>query len=516
MKVANPAQINEVFDAISYKKGSSVLRMLEHFLGENSFLKGLNRYLKKYAFKTAKSKDLWEELSAESYSGSLADVEKYNVSQIMNTWILQKNYPCVHVRRTPNGTLHLTQSRFLSNPNAKDEQKSLFGYKWYIPFNFKTFDIVNGSKVETATGESKTWLKLADQDIGAVSDTSFIKGNLGQHGFYRINYDPEDWRRLIHLLKTDHKQLDGTDRAGLIQDVFALAASRRTSYDIALSLLSYIDKDADYIPWQAAKNSLDKLSPVLSQSPHTLNLFRKFIKTKVTKLFERYGFRDDIKNNFLPRNLQVLIAEYACESGHVTCLRQASSMFQNWMENNKSVSADFKKLVYSYGVRNGDEAEWNYVLSQYLRTNVPYEQFTLLEALCATRQPDIIDRMLYNTFNSTIIKSQDVFYVYRYIVENSAHGRYQTWYFLKENWNLVVKRFAHQFHTLERIVRDVVSGFSTEHALEQVLSFYKRDGLVGVDEVRRTLKQAVESIRSNISWLRTNKQFIQKWLESNA
>ena len=35
-----------MFDTLTYEKGASVLRMLERFLGEDSFRSGIRRYLK--------------------------------------------------------------------------------------------------------------------------------------------------------------------------------------------------------------------------------------------------------------------------------------------------------------------------------------------------------------------------------------------------------------------------------------------------------------------------------------
>ncbi len=43
--VDDPDQIREIFDGISYHKGASVLRMMEHFLTPLTFQKGLTAYL---------------------------------------------------------------------------------------------------------------------------------------------------------------------------------------------------------------------------------------------------------------------------------------------------------------------------------------------------------------------------------------------------------------------------------------------------------------------------------------
>lgn len=48
--VRNALEVDQIFDAISYRKGSSVIRMLASHLGVGVFLKGVAAYLKKHAY----------------------------------------------------------------------------------------------------------------------------------------------------------------------------------------------------------------------------------------------------------------------------------------------------------------------------------------------------------------------------------------------------------------------------------------------------------------------------------
>jgi len=61
--VKNPDQIMELFDAISYSKGASVIRMLESTIGLNTFKNGIRSYMKKYQYSNAETNDLWNSLS---------------------------------------------------------------------------------------------------------------------------------------------------------------------------------------------------------------------------------------------------------------------------------------------------------------------------------------------------------------------------------------------------------------------------------------------------------------------
>ena len=89
--VEHPDQITEIFDAISYQKGASVLRMLEDFMGAEEFRIGIQRFLKKYKYDNAVTADLWRELSRVSS-------QQLNITRIMDTWTRQMGYPVLTVR----------------------------------------------------------------------------------------------------------------------------------------------------------------------------------------------------------------------------------------------------------------------------------------------------------------------------------------------------------------------------------------------------------------------------------
>lgn len=60
--VKTPSQITEVFDTITYSKGAAVIRMLNHFVGEDKFKESVTNYLNKHAFGNAVTADLLTEI----------------------------------------------------------------------------------------------------------------------------------------------------------------------------------------------------------------------------------------------------------------------------------------------------------------------------------------------------------------------------------------------------------------------------------------------------------------------
>ena len=64
--IQNPGQIDEIFDAISYNKGASIINMLYHWLGEEQFKRGMNSYLESHREKSATTEELWDALGQAS------------------------------------------------------------------------------------------------------------------------------------------------------------------------------------------------------------------------------------------------------------------------------------------------------------------------------------------------------------------------------------------------------------------------------------------------------------------
>lgn len=96
--IGHPREIDEIFDAISYNKGSSLIRMMGLFLGEDVLSKGVSNYLQKHKYSNAEQNDLWESLTNEAHLHNVLPTH-LTVKEIMDTWTLQTGYPVVHVTR---------------------------------------------------------------------------------------------------------------------------------------------------------------------------------------------------------------------------------------------------------------------------------------------------------------------------------------------------------------------------------------------------------------------------------
>src|SRR5271156_4479004 len=196
--VRNALEVDQIFDHISYLKGSSVIRMLSNNLGQEIFLKGVGDYLKKHAYGNARTNDLWAALSKASGQ---------DVQEFMDPWIRKIGFPVVTVAEEP-GQISIKQSRFLTTGDVKPEEDETV---WWIPVGLKT-----GSPAKTI----QSALTVKEDTIRDVDD-QFYKINANQSGFYRTNYPPQ---RLMRL-GDSHDCLSTEDKVGLMGDATALAIS---------------------------------------------------------------------------------------------------------------------------------------------------------------------------------------------------------------------------------------------------------------------------------------------------
>ncbi|MDH3462511.1 MAG: M1 family metallopeptidase, partial [Acidimicrobiia bacterium] len=109
-EVNSPDEVDAMFDAITYGKGSAVLRMIELFMGEENFRTGVGNYLRKHAYANTVTTDLWEGLDGAS---------EWPIGEIMDTWVYQRGFPQVDVEKVEGG-VKLRQRRFLAIPDETD------------------------------------------------------------------------------------------------------------------------------------------------------------------------------------------------------------------------------------------------------------------------------------------------------------------------------------------------------------------------------------------------------------
>ncbi len=359
--------INTSTAPIIYSKGSSILRVVQGYIGKDDLRKGLQHYLKAFEYKNAASHHLWEAL--EETSGK-------PVTALMKSWIEQPGHPLVQARR--NGRdLMLTQKRFTYLDNTSNQT-------WQIPVTLAIYD---------ETGDSRTISILLEEtstriDLGAACVA--YKVNAGQTGFYRVAYrTPEDLAAIGQ--RVAGKDLSPEDRWGLQNDLFAQVQSNAASIDDYLAFLNnYLEEDA-YLPLSSMADNLFRAYLVFD-GPRQ-EAIGSFGRSMLEKTLSAIGYLPLPDETLTMSLLRDHILWYAVVYGSNPAVVFAADQFEKLLQGG-SIHPDILKSVLMAGALAGGTDTLKWLIRRFESCDSEHERLQILTALGCFRDVDLIHKAL--------------------------------------------------------------------------------------------------------------------------
>ncbi|XP_054128757.1 aminopeptidase N [Melozone crissalis] len=507
-EINTPAQISEVFDSIAYSKGASVLRMLSSFLSEDIFKEGLQSYLHTFSYSNTIYSDLWVHLqqAVDKNKVPLPD----NISNIMDRWTLQMGFPVVTVD-TSSGAV--SQAHFLLDPTSSVDRPSVFNYTWIVPITWMT-----------GSGRgNNTWLtKVTDTNNDfRLTSPDWLLLNLNVTGYFRVNYNQENWNQLVQQLDTNHAVFPVINRAQIIDDAFNLARAKYVNVTLALNTTRFLSKETEYMPWQAALTNLKYFKLMFDRS-EVFGAMSAYMKKQVTPLFEYYK---NLTNNWSnPLNDGLLMVQYneanaistACSYGVTDCQNLAANYLSQWQNSNSNpVPPNLRSAIYCSMVATGGDDAWQFLWKKFQEARVVSEADKLRTALACSPDPWILSRYLQYTLDPTKIRKQDATSTINSIASNVV-GQSLAWDFIRANWRTLFTQYGGGSFSFSRLILSVTQRFSTEFELQQLEQFKEGNQDIGFGSGTRALEQALEQTRANIKWVEENKAAVQSWFESET
>ncbi|XP_077598341.1 aminopeptidase Ey-like [Stigmatopora nigra] len=503
--IQKPAQISELFDAISYSKGASVLRMLSDFLSEEVFTKGLQTYLKEFEFGNAVYTDLWNHLQMAKETAGLDLPE--TIHDIMNRWVLQMGFPVVTIDTTQGV---ITQKHFLLDPDSEVTVPSPFNYEWIIPIRW----------MKTGANQNLTWLskEKSPERSMMLSDTDWLLANLNVVGYFRVNYDQGNWAKLLEVLNTNHKLLPVINRAQLVDDAFNLARAKIIPTVLALNTTKYLNKETEYMPWEAALNNLDFFYLMFDRSD-VYGPMQDYLQKQAISLFEHYENITDnwtkVPDGHMDQYNQVNAISLACKTGYVKCRNLATTLFTKWMNDKiNPIHPNLRTTVYCNAIAAGGAKEWNFAWEEFEKATVATEAEKLRAALACTNQPWLLNRYLEYTLDAKKIRKQDATSTIVYIA-NNVIGHSLAWDFVRAHWSYIFTQYGGGSFSFSNLINGITKRFSSVFELKQLQQFKQDYAEVGFGSGTLAVDQSIERTIANMKWIAENKESVRQWFKEN-
>lgn len=477
VNVDNPEEIRSIFDAISYSKGASIVRMLYAYMGHEDFKNGLQHYLKRHSYDNASTADLWR---------ALEEISEKPVTKFMGAWTSQAGFPLLDVDDSDEKT-SFKQTRYMISPseraNAQDDSV------WPIPI-----DLTDSDKTYLLDASKKSW-KI---DLSATP-----KFNTDQTGFFITSYSSKYLAKLGTKVKKG--QLSPLDRLGLLNDSFQLAkAGFKPTVDALKLLEKYSSEDSSAV-WDVIAGQLGHIRKIMD-SDDLRSAMKPFSAKLAANQLERLGWDESTSDSHFDKLLRPTILSLSSFGEVDSVVAKAKSVFRS-AKSIDDIEPNIRGIVIGTTVREGGKKDFEKLLNMYSQTSSAQAKTALAAGLTGFKQPALIAESL-NLIKSDQVKLQEVIYWISFSFSN-RHAKHVTWTWLKDNWDWLTKQFGTDIMTFTYFPRMASSSFATKEFATEFRKFFDSVDTTGI---RRSVYQGLESILWHAEWKDRDEQKVIEYL----
>jgi len=425
--IRHAEEVEQVFDAISYCKGSCVVNMVYCTLGFDKFREGLRIYMNRHKYGNTETRDLWN-CWTEATGGQV------QVHELMDAWTTQIGYPMVRVESEQwskeEVTFTLNQERFLSDGsfNAATDVDTV----WSIPLLFTTSSTTSSTAVLMTNKTQSFTVKLS-------SDSDYVKINAGQKALIRVSHSKKMLHRLVtHGVPTG--SLSDVDVASLLLDAYALCKANQMSVeDLVLVMKSVSPSTRSLVIWNAISASFTAMNLFLEDvGGEPLRKFQEFGKVFVASALKQIGWDASSTDNHTDKLVRALVIGMldAFAWNDEETLRECRRRFDGHFSEPALLPNEFKTTVFKIVLMNGDVKEYDRILGIFKGTEDNSEIMKVYGSLGAASSRDLKVRTLNWAYFDPAVKLQDFFYCIG-PVASSKEGGLIAWNFFKDNFEAV-------------------------------------------------------------------------------
>jgi len=470
-KVETPDDATELFDAITYQKGCSVMRMLENFLGEEAFRAGLRTYMKEFAESNATGADLWRHL---------AQASDQPVAEIMQSWIAQGGYPMISFTLEgsgPNTGVRLSQRRFYSSPTAAGEAQL-----WQVPVIIRYEDEAGMHTKSVLMSDSEITVPLPVQ-----GKLKWLYGNDQEIGFYRQHLDAGILKGLLDNLD----RLEPVEQAGLLADQLALTRNGTQKITAFLDVLSAMMGLKDYTILENVVSRLHAVDTLLTEAgdKEAIANFKVWVAQRLKQQMDELGYeprkgesQDDAQRRISVVDAMATIADTSEAIGQATIWSDREA------QNPASVDANLAGLFVGAAAQYGDRARFDRYVEIYKTRRdgaaSPQESNRYLYSFPEFEAPELVDATL-GLLDDGTVPQEAIGRVLR-VMLSLPHAKVAAWNYMKSHWAKI------------RTLSDMWTGFLVEATGQlpaslrsDILAFFN-ENLQGTAEM--SLARALETL----------------------
>lgn len=413
--VGPPVEAWGMFDILTYQKGGAVLRMLEQYIGPDTFRRGISHYLSQHRYGNTDTADLWT---------ALAGASGEPVQEIMDSWVFQGGYPLVHVDLTTSDAgLTLRQEPFSYHPHPESQ-----GWKTPVALG-----------IVRATGEKETAQVLLGQEpvtVPCPSDLSHVLVNDGAAGFFRVAYGDSLWGCLL----TAYADLSPLMRLTVLGDAWAAALAGLAPLQRVVALWRTFSHEQDPDVWDAAAEQLALLYVVADDADRAA--LSQLIQEMAGPVLKEIGWDSIPGESERVERLRARVVMLLGQQGEDPDVRkQARTRFLAHLDGSRPLSPALLSAVSRVVATAGGLNEWDTIYHAFKNARTPQDETRYLAALAAFSDPQLVRRTL-DLVLAKEVRTQDAPMVWSRTIQNRFAAA-TAWNTLESHWDEVLNTVPH-------------------------------------------------------------------------
>ncbi|MGI4852861.1 MAG: M1 family aminopeptidase [Janthinobacterium lividum] len=469
-KADTPAEINEQFDGIAYGKAGAVIGMVEHYVGDGDFQKGLHAYMEAHKFGNATAEDFWNAQTAAS---------KKPVDKIMESFVSQPGEPLLQTAFS-NDQYTVGQSRFFLTPPAQTPAQS-----WTLPV------CVRGGACQVISGAGV---------IKVPSEGAYI--NADGKGFYRTSYDDASVKTLLAAAP----QLRAPERILLVGDRYALLRAGQGTVGSYLDLVAALKGDPNAYVLDQSLSGYRSIRDRVATETQTKQL-GAWIRQQFGPVYASMGTGKPGESLAEARRRAILFNLLGGADDPAT-VAEAKQIAQKALAGDTTTDPEMKRAAVNIAADHGDAALYDQLQHIAETSSKPTDKTDALFTLPTFTDAALVQRTLDYAVSGKV-RNQDSWILLASLLQR-PESRVQAWAYIKANWDKVHAQFTTA--SGNRVVSSTGAFCRVEdHA--DVQQFFASHP---VDASERALRDALDSIDTCVKFRAAQQPGLQAWLATAA
>jgi puromycin-sensitive aminopeptidase len=483
-EVRNAAEADESFDLITYEKGGAVLRMIEAFLGKETFRDGIRLYMTRHQTGNATADDLW---------AALAEASGQPVLALANAWLRTPGHPVVSVRREGRAVT-LRQRRFFSEPGLEGEGL------WPVPVVLRFED--GGGPLEQRVVLSGAESTVALEGRGEVR---WLVANADATGFYRVAYAEPDLAAIgAHLA-----HLTAPERIALLSDEWALVRRGEREVGAFLDLCARFGGERDHAVLDALVGRLAALEASYVGGEDR-PLFRTWVAGLLGPQMRQAGW-DPRPGESGDEKLHraALVTALGLAARDAAVVTEGTRRLDRYLAGEATaIAPDLHPAAVTMAARAGDASRFERLRGAATTERDPAYKRRYLIALAAFEEPALAARATEMPLDPEVPLQELSFFLAALLANPAA--REATWALLRERWDDVLAKATGAPAILRRIV-EAIRALPERRHLEEARRFLAERP---VESARQATAQTLEGMAQDVALRERLRPAIRAWLRA--